>query len=302
MLCELAVRRFKEALASYDRAVAIKPDYVDALYKRGVARLLVGRLREGWRGYEWRWKESPVKPLLYARQWDGEDVNGRSILVFPEQGRGDVFQFARYLPLLVRRGARVTFLVPADLIRLIGSLGPEITLTTSVSGRSFDYQCALMSLPLCFDTDLASIPSTVPYLKADPYLVIRWTARIGQSGFKIGIAWQGNPQSKIDEGRSIPLAEFVSLSHVPGVRLISLQKRYGLDQLSCLPSSFKLESLGADFDDGPDAFVDTAAVMESLDLIISSGYLNRAFVWGVGAANLACPQTYSRLALDAGSD
>jgi tetratricopeptide (TPR) repeat protein len=94
---------------------------------------------------------------------------------------------------------------------------------------SFDGALALMSLPFRFNTDLGSIPATVPYLKADLDLVMRWKARIGQEGFKIGIAWQGNPQTKIDEGRSLPLAEFAPLAKLAGVRLISLQKHHGLN-------------------------------------------------------------------------
>ena len=133
-----------------------------------------------------------------------------------------------------------------------------------------DFQVALMSLPHQFNTELSSIPNKVPYLKAEPKLEARWRARIGTCGFRIGIAWQGNPSTKIDEGRSVPLEEFIPLAGIPGIRLISLQKHVGLDQLACLPSDVKIETFGDDLDNGPDAFVDTAAVMNSLDLIITS--------------------------------
>jgi hypothetical protein len=136
-------------------------------------------------------------------------------------------------------------------------------------GTPFDFHCAILSLPLWFDTDALSIPNQVPYLKAEPNLVARWKARIGEYGFKIGIAWQGNPSGKIDQGRSIPVAEFGPLSRLSGVRLISLQKQHGLDQLAGLPPHARIEVLD-DFDGGPDAFIDTAAVMENLDLIITS--------------------------------
>jgi hypothetical protein len=110
----------------------------------------------------------------------------------------------------------------------------------------------------------------VPYLRSEAELEVRWKARIGTHGFKIGIAWQGNPRGKIDEGRSIPLEKFIQLGRVPGVRLISLQKHDGLDQLAGLPRENEIETLGDDFDNGSDAFIDTAAVMTSLDLIITS--------------------------------
>jgi hypothetical protein len=136
--------------------------------------------------------------------------------------------------------------------------------------QGVDFQVALMSLPHRFNTELLSIPNKVPYLKAEPELEARWRARIGAHGFKIGIAWQGGPPGKIDEGRSIPLEEFVPLSRIDEVRLISLQKHARLDQVADLPKDIKIENLDDAFDNGPDAFVDTAAVMNSLDLIITS--------------------------------
>jgi hypothetical protein len=127
-----------------------------------------------------------------------------------------------------------------------------------------------MSLPLRFGTDLGSIPSKIPYLKPEAGLVEGWKQRIADVGFRIGIAWQGNPDVKIDRGRSVPLSEFTPLARRPGVRLISLQKNHGLDQLRTLPAEATVETLGDGFDSGPDAFIDTAAVMSNLDLIITS--------------------------------
>ena len=268
------LKRLDEALASYDRALAIKPDYADALNNRGITRLLSGHFQEGWVDYEWRWQTkdfSTRRPKLDAPDWQGEDIAGRSILVFTEQGMGDVIQFARFLPLLARRGAKVTFGPPANLIRLLRPLGTQIELVGSLkSGKTYDFQCALMSLPLWFGTDLNSIPAQIPYLKPEADLAARWSRRIGDQGFKIGIAWQGNPVGKIDQGRSYPLSELVPLARMPGVRLISLQKYHGLDQLGHLPSDVTVETLGDDFDGGQDAFIDTAAVMSHLDLIITS--------------------------------
>jgi len=101
-------------------------------------------------------------------------------------------------------------------------------------------------------------------------LVAHWRRRIGGHGFRIGVCWQGNPVAKVDFGRSIPLRCFHPLAAIPGVRLISIQKSHGLDQLSNLPSATTIEALGAELDNGPDAFVDTAAVMSCLDLVITS--------------------------------
>jgi FkbM family methyltransferase len=269
-----ALKRLDEALASYDRALALKPDYISALHNRGMAQLLCGHYPEGWAGYEWRWqtKDFPSKPpKINARKWQGEDISGRSILVFAEQGLGDAIQFARFLPLLIERGAKVTFLCPAELIRLLRPLSAQVEFVPSLQvGKSFDFQCALMSLPLRFDTDLGSIPNQVPYLEPEARIASSWKQRIGDTGFKIGIAWQGRPGEKIDRGRSPPLSEFIPLTHLPGVRFISLQKNHGLDQLRELPADTMVETLGDEFDSGRDAFIDTAAVMRNLDLIITS--------------------------------
>ena len=274
----MELKRLDEALASYDRAVALKPDYAEAFNNRGMARLLAGRHREGWADHEWRWKAktfSGERPKLDAPVWQGENIEGCRILVFGEQGLGDVIQFARYLPLLAQRGAKVTFLVRENLIRLLRPLRSEIEIVGSIEKCDpFDFQCALMSLPQPFGTDLKSIPNRVPYLEPEEDRVARWKQFIGAHGFKIGIAWQAKlgftPAVRMHgRGRSFPLAELVPLGRLPGVRLISLQKHHGLDQLMNLPNGATVEILGDDFDGGPDAFIDTAAAMSNLDLIIT---------------------------------
>ena len=126
-------------------------------------------------------------------------------------------------------------------------------------------------MPAAFQTTLDTIPSTIPYLIPEAQRVASWRQRLGvHVGLKVGIAWQGNPDSKIDIGRSIPLRCFQPLAKVPRIRLVSLQKVHGLDQLSELQSVMPVETLGAEFDSGPDKFIDTAAVMACLDLIVTS--------------------------------
>jgi Flp pilus assembly protein TadD len=266
------LNRIEEALASYDRAIALKPGYAQALNNRALGRLLVGRFREGWADHEWRWQANAFggrRPSVRAPAWQGEDLASRRILVFSEQGFGDIIHFARYLPPLVQRGARVTFLMPATIMRLLRPLTSDIeVITQSGNEGAFDFQCALMSLPYRFNTDLASIPNQVPYLSAEAPLIGSWKERIGEQGFKVGIAWHGNPKT-LDERKFIPLAEFARLAAIPGVRLISLQYRDGLDQLARLPGDIAIETLGDDFNRGPDGFVDTAAVMSNLDLVIT---------------------------------
>src|SRR5262249_53816454 len=170
----------------------------------------------------------------------------------------------------VRMGAKVTFLCHPNLLGLFKPFAAEMELIALTGGdRRFDFQCALMSLPHRLGTEVSSVPLNVPYVFADPSRVSRWRTKIGAEGFKVGIAWQGNPVGQIDRGRSVPLECFAHLSAAPGVRLISLQKKHGLDQLERVPSGMRVEALGP-FDEGEDAFADTAAIMQSLDLVVTS--------------------------------
>ena len=266
--------RFAAAVDDYERALALKPDFADAGFNRGLTRLLNGQFAQGWRDYEFRHDvKGPTspRPPVVAPTWNREPLRDKSIVVFWEQGHGDIVQIARYLHALNELGARVTFLAPRNLQRLLRPLAGPVELTSALDGaRAFAFQCPLMSLPLKFETDLGSIPNAVPYLRAEPELAARWREKIGRAGFKVGICWQGNPIAKVDKGRSVPLVQFAPLARLPEVRLVSLQKHHGLDQLDRLPADVKVETLGDDFDAGPDAFVDTAAVMMSLDLVVTS--------------------------------
>jgi hypothetical protein len=195
---------------------------------------------------------------------------GRSILLHSEQGLGDTIQFCRYATLLQQRGAHVVLSVQSQLYRLLRTIGPTIEIVAEgAEGPATDYHCPLLSLPAAFGTTIDSIPASLPYLSAEPQRVMCWRQRLGAEGFKVGICWQGST-GKVDVGRSFPLATLHPLSTIPGVRLISLQKHLGCEQLHTLPAAMQLEVLGDEFDPGPDAFLDTAAVMQSLDLIVTS--------------------------------
>ena len=268
------LKRPDEALASYDEALSLKPDYAEAHNNRGMALLLVGRFELGWRDYEWRklMKEPSGNRSFAKPAWLGkEPIAGKTVLIHAEQGLGDTIQFCRYLPLLEKAGAKVLLLPQGPLSQLMRSLPCSAQiLNADDPAATFDYHCPLLSLPLAFNTTLQTIPSQMPYLQADPERVDRWKHRLGRIGFKIGVAWQGTSKAKVDIGRSFAVSELFGLSQLAGVRLISLQKAEGREQLDHLPAGMTVETLGEDFDEGPDAFLDSAAVMENLDLVISS--------------------------------
>ncbi len=267
-------KRFDEALQSYDRAIASRADYADAYWNKSFCALLSGNYDQGWPLYEWRKKRADATGSRNCPQpeWTGkESLEGKTLLVHAEQGLGDTIQFCRYALLAAERGAKVILAAQDRLSRLLGSLGSRISIEKlATTPASFDYHIALMSMPLAFGTTLSTCPATVPYLHAEPEKLAKWRERIGSGGFKIGICWQGNKQANVDVGRSFPVRHFEAIARLPNVRLISLQKNGGVEQLRDLPSGMKVETLGEDFDAGPDAFVDTAAAMGCLDLVITS--------------------------------
>lgn len=264
--------RFDEAMARFDHCIRVQPDFDSAYRNRGILKLLRGDLQGGWPDYERRRPrpgDREIGPV--APDWLGQDLRGKSLLVSDATGLGDGVQFIRYLPLLAARGARVSFLGNPRLFRLFAPLAGQVEFLGQLpAGARFDFHCKLLSLPGLFDTRMDSIPAPVPYLRPEPERVAAWAARIGGEGFRIGIVWKGNPSRTIDAGRSIPLAGFAPIAAIPGVRLISLQKRYGLEQLQALPEGMRVESPGEDFDEGEHAFLDSAALMQHLDLVISS--------------------------------
>lgn len=269
--------RAEEALELCRAAIERRPDYALAHWNKALVDMRLGNFAEGWREHEWRWRydgfPTPSRNLTRPL-WLGEvPIAGKTIAVVWEQGLGDTIQFCRYLPLLVERGAKVLFAPQPVLRGLMAGLAGNtelVDLEDLVGGRrQYDCWVPLLSLPLAFKTDAGNIPATAPYLRAEPDRVARWRARLGDDGFKIGICWQGRP-GKDDRGRSFPLSAFAGVARMPGVRLISLHKGAGERQLADLPACMQVETLGDDFDAGPEAFLDTAAVMQCLDLVITS--------------------------------
>jgi tetratricopeptide (TPR) repeat protein len=262
--------RYSEALAAFEAAEALGSREAEA--GKGCLLLTLGDFERGFQGYEGRWLNGKsLGEALGARfetwRWPGRQRE--RVLVLNDHGLGDTIQFFRYVPLMAAAGVDATFVCPPRLRRLLCSKANIRTADAPSEGQEFDAQIAISSLPYAFGTRLDTIPATVPYLAAEPALRAKWARRIGAAGFKIGVVWQGNPNPEADRARSMPLAELAPLGKVAGVRLISLQKGAGEEQLALLPSSMRVDTLGADFDAGPDAFVDTAAAMAWLDLVVT---------------------------------
>jgi tetratricopeptide (TPR) repeat protein len=262
------LHRVEEAIASFDRAIALKPDLAEIHFNKSTALLLSGDLENGWPQYEWRLKcESHSKRELSQPLWLGvENLAGKTILLYAEQGLGDTLQFCRYARVVAKTGARVILAVPDPLANLLSGLeGVAQILRAGEQLPEFDYQCPLLSLPLAFKTSLTTIPSLPRYLESEPAKVAHWRSRLGErSGPRIGLVWRGNPQRSLDQDRSFALADWIGA--LPGgFQYVSLQKEAPQADREVLRSNPGILNLGPELDD----FTDTAALCDCLDAVIS---------------------------------
>jgi Flp pilus assembly protein TadD len=282
--------KWDEAMVWYERALAIRPDFPEARRNRSFIWLTHGDFERGWPEHEWRLgcRNHRVLPVPRPR-WNGEEIEGRTIFLHAEQGLGDVLQFIRFACPVKRRGARVIVACPETLMRLVARCpGVDAVQEWFAPLPGCDVHATLMSLPAILGTTLASLPGERSYLSVDAATVDRWRPIVERSLatacprdddpgagrdriFRIGIAWQGNPRHRNDRWRSFPLSLFARLAELPGVRLISLQKGQGTEQLADLAGRFPVAVLpgaGVGEDDRRD-FLDTAAIMSLVDLVIT---------------------------------
>jgi tetratricopeptide (TPR) repeat protein len=261
-----------EASASYGRALAIDPDHTETRWHRAGLWLVTGDFERGWEEYEWRWKTQQSarrRPDFAQPLWLGEDsLAGRTILLHAEQGFGDTIQFARYVPHVAAKAARVILRVQPQLVALLSSLeGRPQIVSSSEKLPAFDCHCPLLSLPLAFKTRLETMPATVPYLHASKEHMLKWTERLPKSAApRIGIAWAGNPAFKGDQSRSIGLPRLSPLLSAAGVEFVSIQKDLRAGDRDILRNNPHVRHLGDEINE----FGDSAAIMSQLDLVISS--------------------------------
>lgn len=264
------LHHFAQAEACYRDSARVRPGYALAEHSLAMMQLLRGDYEAGLVGQEHRWRrdDSP-EVYLKAPRWEGQPF--RSLLVMSEGGVGDTLNFARYVALAKQRGGRVTLRCQKGLAGLLKGLAGADSVTERIPDEAFDFWVPTMSLPLVFSTHADTIPSAPRYLAADPRNIAAWRSRLRVSGaIHVGIFWQGNPRYPQDRRRSIPLRHYLPLAEVPRVRLFSLQKGHGREQLAALRDRFPAQDLGPAIDPPGHAFADTAAVLEALDLLVTS--------------------------------
>src|SRR3990167_5317716 len=268
----------KEAIEVYEKILEQRPNYAHPHFSLSLALLSLGEFDRGWKEYEWRWAAYDESPKKFKEPlWDGSDPKGKRILLYAEQGLGDTLQFIRYAKLIKDQGGTVILETQKPLKDLL-SLCPylDAVIARGESVPEFDYQMPLMSLPLIYNSNEDTIPLGIPYLYAQPQLIKEWKEKLSHDeGIKIGICWQGNPNYRTQflrqtvAAKSITVDKFAPIGRLPGVKLYSLQKISGDDQLEQHDDSFFVHDFGPDFDNRNGRFMDTAAVMKNLDLVIT---------------------------------
>lgn len=268
--------RALEAAVALRRLRALVPDDLGLQVAHARTCFAAGLWAEAWDAFEVRFRLMPEAYPQVTRQgprgtepvapWRGGEVPG-AVLVMGEQGLGDTIQFARYLPLLRDRGARVHAVLDRRLHRLLALLcaGIELRPAADPGGIAVSAWLPLLNLPRALGLRPQQYRGRIPYLAAEPDRLERWRRRIGPEGLRIGIVWQGNPAAPVDGHRSAPLAAFAPLARIEGARLVSLQKGPGEEQ----DAPFPLDRLGPELDTGADAFVDTAAAIAAMDLVVT---------------------------------
>jgi tetratricopeptide (TPR) repeat protein len=254
---------FDKALVHYNKAIEKNKDFFDAYWNRGVLLLLLGKLKEGFEDYEYRFKKSkPTDSRIFDKpKWNGESLEDKKILIVAEQGFGDDIQFARFIPLVKKLGAYVILECKKGLRNLFGvsSFIDEFVDKEEIARTNFDFYIHLMSLPKLLGIDLTNIPNS-PYIQIQKENSEKY--RLNFPEFKIGINWAGNPEYPEDKERSTIFETFRCLEEIPGVKLFSLQKGEPLKQVQ--------NSNVIRLSDNINDFSDTAGIIDNLDLVIST--------------------------------
>lgn len=282
----------KEALAAFEKAIEQSPDMAMARLNLGMAQLKLGDFANGWENYEARWTGSAesvqgtfTRPNCPLPMWEGqEDTAEKSLLVITEQGFGDTFQFSRYLPLIASRFKKVGFVCSEPTRRLMEwACNDKVVFFTHMPRdyATWDYQCALMSLPRACKTRVESIPADMPYINVPAPAAQHWKERLEDAApgrYRVGIAWAGRKAHQYDARRSLSLAQIMPLLQTPNITWVSLQKWAADETAPVIPEAIDWIDWTEEFID----FADTAALLQNLDLIIS---IDSSMVHLAGALN-----------------
>ncbi|MCX5922293.1 MAG: hypothetical protein NTX86_03120 [Candidatus Dependentiae bacterium] len=260
---------FAQALPYYEHVLTKQPGYVHAHIGAAQAHLAVGNYLQGWQDLEWHLGEPPAytqEALTYLHSH--YSLDNKIILLNAEWGIGDAIMMARYAQQLKSRGATVIIhLIHQALVPLFKQQPYfDKVIAPQEPSALFHFQIPIMSLPMVFETTVKTIPAQGPYITIDQALIDTWREPLSHdTNFKIGICWHGSTIH--GEEKFMPLSYFAQLANIPGVSMYSLQRQHGMDQLNNLQDPTIIKQFDDTFDSIP--FLDTAAVMKNLDLVIT---------------------------------
>ncbi|QDT08339.1 tetratricopeptide repeat protein [Planctomycetes bacterium K23_9] len=272
-----------KGLQCYEAGLQIDPNSAELHRNLGVIYLLQGDYDRGWPQYRWRWAmPSMPRPQCHAPLWQGEPIDGKSILLYPEQGRGDAIQFIRMAKVLSDAGARVIVQCAPEMIALFTSAaGISMLVPHDVVAPPVDYHASLIDTVDVWYTQTGQMPYGVTgkdrsYLTVSTPLIDYWKNWLDQnvpvtgSQRRIGINWQGNREHHADVYRSLPLSELKPLTKIPDVQLVNLQFGDGVEQIDQVDFGDQIHCLPNDVDATDGAFTDTAAILQNLDAVVTS--------------------------------
>ena len=263
------LKRFDEALINYDKAISLKPDLIEGYWNKAFLKLILGDYELGWQLHEWRWKSFLKKHVREFSEplWLGDaSISGKTLLIYAEQGIGDVIQFCRYVYAATALGAKVILEVYSPLVSLLSTLGDNILVVDmGASLPVFDFQCPVMSLPLAFKTSIKTVPVKIPYLFVDVDKQNIWKERLGiKTKKRIGLVCSGSTIYPEDAQRSISLHLFESLLELP-FEFHLLQKEIRSNDETFLAENSHIQTHQENLFD----FSCTAALVKEMDLVIS---------------------------------
>ena len=282
-------KRMPEAEAAFRRALEVMPNFVEAQWNLSLLLLIQGRYAEAWPYYECRYDPNFTEaytriPNFSFPQWQGENLTGKSLVLCPEQGFGDMIQFSRYVPLLKSLGVSYLTLVCDPVLKTLFETidGVDAVITDFAAVEAHDYWSFLLSLPLHLGRTLDKLPVRLPYLHAWPERLAYWGDRLPQQGLRVGLVWQGNPENKNDAHRSIThFSTLAPLWSVPEITFIGLQAGQKVNEVQQFSDVQPIMQLGSELRD----FADTAAIVAQLDLVIC---VDTAIVHLAGALGKPC--------------
>ncbi len=294
-IVRLEAGRSAQAIESLHTAIALDPDHADAHSNLAHALFCCGDWQAAWPHFEYRFRRQRHRAKLKTPprlpRWDGTVDTGIELWLLGEQGLGDQLQFARYAKLLHERGIRCVIACDSRLVTLLAfaPLGARVVPAETTAETDAARWVPLMSLPAWHGTRPDTVPAAAGYLAADPQRITVWRGRLTAPGLRVAFAWSGNPGMETGRysGRSPPLAALAPLMSVPRVSFISLQRGPGEEQLRQVRFGAAIQPLPG-LDEGPDAFLDTAAVLKCVDLLITSDTAIAHLAGGLGVPCWLC--------------